>query len=139
MFFVDKFGRKPLLLLGSLGMAACLFGLELSISHHMAPLYYLIILVAYNMFFAFSQGTIIWIFLSELFPFGVRGAGQGYGSAVLWVTNTLLVLLYPLLQRLLPTQGLYLFSAMMILQIVVVVLWYPETKGRALGVSTTES
>jgi SP family arabinose:H+ symporter-like MFS transporter len=139
MVFADRFGRKPILLLGSLGMAVCLLSLGLSISHHTQPMWYLIILVAYNGFFAFSQGAIIWIYLSELFPFGVRGMGQGYGSAVLWLANALLVLLFPLLQRLAPTQGFYFFAAMMILQIVVVAIWYPETKGMALGASADMS
>lgn len=131
---VDRLGRKPLLLGGSLGMAICLFSLGVCIPYHMRPIWYLIILVAYNGFFAFSQGTIIWIYLSELFPFGVRGTGQGYGTTVHWIANALLVLVFPILQRAGPTQGFYLFAAMMVMQIVVILLWYPETKGSALGV-----
>jgi SP family arabinose:H+ symporter-like MFS transporter len=132
---VDRFGRKPLLLVGSLGMAICLFCLGESIPHHIQPIWYLILLVAYNGFFAFSQGTVVWIYLSELFPFGVRGRGQGYGATVHWIANAVLVLVFPLMKRTGPTQGFYLFAVMMILQMVVIVVWYPETKGKALGIS----
>ncbi|MDQ2834919.1 MAG: sugar porter family MFS transporter [Acidobacteriota bacterium] len=132
---VDRFGRKPLLLVGSLGMALCLLSLGVAIPYHANPIWYLIILVAYNGFFAFSQGTIVWIYLSELFPFGVRGAGQGYGAAVHWIANALLVLVFPLLQRSEPMKSFYFFALMMVVQIGVILLWYPETKGIALGAS----
>jgi MFS family permease len=135
MACVDRFGRKPLLLVGAFGMAMCLFGLGLTIPHHAKPIWYLIILVAYNGFFAFSQGTIVWIYLSELFPFGVRGAGQGFGAAVHWIANALLILLFPVLRRAAPAHGFYLFAGMMVLQVGVVLLWYPETKGTPLGAS----
>lgn len=134
MKFVDKFGRKPLLLGGSLGMAISLFSLGLFIPYHTKPIWYLVILVTYNGFFAFSQGTIIWIYLSELFPFGVRGPGQGYGTTVHWVANATLVLVFPVLQRAGPTKGFYIFAAMMVLQIAVILFWYPETSGNDLGV-----
>lgn len=133
MAFVDKLGRKPLLLVGSVGMSLCLFALGITIPHHAKPVWYLIILVAYNGFFAFSQGTVVWVYLSELFPFGVRGAGQGFGATVHWIANALLILLFPLLRRAAPTQGFYFFGVVMILQIAVVLFWYPETRGTSLG------
>ncbi len=139
MACVDRFGRKPPLLIGSFGMAICLISLGLTIPHHMQPICYLILLVAYDGFFAFSQGTIVWIYLSELFPFGVRGAGQGYGTTVHWIANALLVLAFPALQRAAPAHGFYFFAAMMILQIGVILLWYPETKGIALGASSNNN
>ena len=77
----------------------------------------------------------VWIYLSELFPFGVRGRRTG-----LWCDGALrsriaaLVLVFPLMQRTGPTRAFYLFTAVMLVQIVVVLLWYPETKGSALGV-----
>src|ERR1035437_6272093 len=133
MAFVDKLGRKPLLFLGSVGMAVCLFSLGLAIPHHFAPLLYLSILVAYNAFFAFSQGTVVWVYLSELFPPGIRGAGQGYGSSVHWITNAILVSAFPMVQHTSSIRTFYFFALMMVLQIVVVVLWYPETRGTVLG------
>lgn len=131
--FVDKLGRKPLLLLGSVGMAVCLLSFGLVIPHHFAPLLYLAILVAYNAFFAFSQGTVVWVYLSELFPPGMRGAGQGYGASVHWIANAILVSVFPMMQHAWSIRTFYFFALMMVLQIVVVLVWYPETRGTVLG------
>lgn len=133
MACVDRLGRKPLLLIGSVGMSLCLLCLGFAIPRHLAPASYLIILVAYNGFFAFSQGTVIWTYLSELFPFGVRGSGQGYGASVHWIANAVLVGVFPIFQHSSPIASFYFFALMMALQVGVVSLWYPETKGVALG------
>ena len=133
MAFVDKLGRKPLLVWGSAGMAACLLCLGLAIPHHLGPLFYLSILVAYNVFFAFSQGTVVWVYLSELFSPGTRGAGQGYGSSVNWIANAILVSIFPIMQHASSVRAFFFFSLAMVLQIGVVSLWYPETRGTVLG------
>lgn len=133
MAVVDKLGRKLLLFLGSVGMALCLISLGLAIPHHFASVFYLSILVAYNAFFASSQGTVVWVYLSELFPPGIRGAGQGYGSSVLWITNAILISVFPLMQHATSVRIFYFFASMMVLQIGVIFLWYPETRGTALG------
>jgi SP family arabinose:H+ symporter-like MFS transporter len=140
MTFVDKLGRKPLLLFGSAGMAACLLGLGFAIPHHFGPALYLSILVVYNAFFAFSQGTVVWVYLSELFPSGIRGAGQGYGSSVHWIANAVLISVFPTIQYASSVRTFYFFALMMVLQIGVVLLWYPETRGTTIGsVATMES
>ena len=133
MALVDRLGRKPLLYLGSLGMAGCLVTLGLTIPHHFNPVSYLFLLVAYNAFFAFSQGAVVWVYLSELFPSGLRGSGQGYGSTVHWITNAVLISIFPSVQRASSVGIFYVFTLMMVLQIMVIWLWYPETKGTALG------
>ena len=133
MTFVDRLGRKPLLYLGSLGMALCLLTLGFEIPRHAVPVLYLALLVAYNAFFAFSQGTVVWVYLSELFPPGLRGAGQGFGSTVHWIANALLISIFPRVQHASSVWIFYLFAFMMVLQIVFVWLWYPETRGTALG------
>jgi MFS transporter, SP family, arabinose:H+ symporter len=133
MAFVDSFGRKPLLVWGSAGMAVCLLCLGLAIPHHLGPVFYLSILVAYNAFFAFSQGTVIWVYLSELFSPGIRGAGQGFGSSLNWIANAILVSIFPIIERASSVRAFYFFSFTMVLQIGVVLLWYPETRGTALG------
>jgi MFS transporter, SP family, arabinose:H+ symporter len=133
MAAVDKLGRKPLLLTGSAGMGMCLFSLAAAVPHHCVPAFYLSILVAYNVFFAFSQGTVVWVYLSELFPPGVRGAGQGYGSSVHWITNAILVSVFPAMQHFSSVRTFYFFALVMAIQIGVVWLWYPETRGTRLG------
>ncbi len=114
-------------------MAACLLCLAVTIPYRAGPFVYLTMLVAYNAFFAFSQGTVVWVYLSELFPLGVRGAGQGYGTFVHWIVNASLVLAFPMIQHASSVSIFYWFAGMMVLQIVVVGVWYPETRGVALG------
>jgi hypothetical protein len=133
MAFVDRLGRKPLLYVGSVGMAICLVTLGLAIPHRGDPVIYLSILVAYNAFFAFSQGTVVWVYLSELFPRGLRGSGQGFGSTVHWIANAILISVFPSVQHASSVRVFYLFALMMVLQIAVIWVWYPETKGTALG------
>jgi SP family arabinose:H+ symporter-like MFS transporter len=133
MAYVDKVGRKPLLLWGSAGMAVCLLSLGLAIPHHLGPLFYFSILVAYHAFYSFSQGTVVWVYLSELFPPGTRGKGQGYGSSVNWIANAILISIFPVMQHASSGRAFYFFSLTMVLQIGVVLLWYPETRGKALG------
>ena len=133
MAYVDRAGRKPLLYMGSAGMAVCLLGLAVAIPRHFIPLAYLCIIVAYNAFFAFSQGAVVWVYLSELFPAGIRGAGQGYGSFVHWIVNAILVSAFPVMQHASSVRVFYGFALMMGLQVGVIWRWYPETRGAALG------
>ena len=131
MALIDKAGRKTLLITGAAGMSFCLFLLSGSL-HSMTPLNCLLLLIVYNACFAFSQGTVIWVYLSELFPLEVRAKGQSYGSFVHWGANAALISLYPVLQRFGP-QGLFRsFGAVMLLQIAVVIFFYPETAGMRL-------
>lgn len=133
MMIVDKIGRRPLLIAGSAGMALCLFLLVFGLRHHAAAPFYLVILAVYNTFFACSQGAAAWVYLSEIFPFPVRGKGQGFGALVHWIANASLIWLFPVMEHALPQSSFLLFASLMILQIAIVSLWYPETKGTRLG------
>ena len=131
--FVDLWGRKPLLILGSAGMFVCLALLAAAIPRQEQPFFFLLILAAYNLFFAFSQGTVVWVYLSELFPAAVRGTGQGYGTTVHWIVNASLIWLFPICEHAAPSLTFYALALLMLVQIGVVWLWYPETKGTILG------
>ena len=133
MMIVDQLGRRPLLIAGSAGMAFCMLALTVALRHHAQGIFYLVILVSYNAFFAFSQGAVAWVYLSELFPFSVRGNGQSFGALVHWIANAGLIWIFPVLQHAAPQGSFLLFAFMMLLQIAVVLLWYPETKGTNLG------
>ena len=61
------------------------------------------------------------------------GKGQGYGSSANWIANAILISIFPVMQYASSVRVFYFFSLMMVLQIGVVLLWYPETKGKALG------
>ncbi len=130
---IDHFGRKSLLLVGAAGTSACLAGVAWifhSHSHLPALLGLLVIFIA---FFAMSQGAVIWVYIGEVFPNSVRSKGQGIGSASNWITNTVIAFAFPVL-ALKFGQGtpFAFFAAATLLQLVVVALFYPETKGRSL-------
>jgi sugar porter (SP) family MFS transporter len=128
MTVIDKIGRKPLLLIGSVGTALCLFGVSAIFftNQHQAALVWL--LVAYIAFFAISQGAVIWVYIGEVFPNLVRAKGQSLGSSSHWVMNAIISLTFPLLAKSSGAYPFVFFGAMMILQFFVVLFIYPETK-----------
>ena len=132
MSVIDKLGRKSLLLIGSVGTAVCLAGVA-AIFHahsHQADLVWL--LVGFIFFFSISQGAVIWVYISEVFPTRVRSRGQSLGSSSHWVMNALISGVFPLVARHSTAAPFVFFSSMMALQFVVVLLVYPETKGVSL-------
>ena len=128
MTVIDKIGRKPLLLIGSVGTAFCLFGVSAIFfsNQHQAALVWL--LVAYIGFFAISQGAVIWVYIGEVFPNLVRAKGQSLGSSSHWVMNAIISLTFPLFAKSSGAYPFVFFGAMMVLQFFVVLLVYPETK-----------
>ncbi len=133
MSLIDKLGRKTLLLIGAAGTATCLAGVAWifkSESHQFALVW---LLVAYIAFFAVSQGAVIWVYIGEVFPNHVRSKGQGVGNASHWILNTCIALMFPTVAT---TMGrgtpFVFFAAMTVLQFVVVLVAYPETKGETL-------
>jgi SP family arabinose:H+ symporter-like MFS transporter len=89
-------------------------------------------LVGYIAFFAFSQGAVIWVFISEVFPNRVRAKGQSLGSFSHWIMNALISWTFPLMAVSSGGYPFVFFSAMMVLQFFVVLFVYPETKGISL-------
>jgi sugar porter (SP) family MFS transporter len=132
MTVIDNLGRKKLLLVGSVGTAICLAGVSsvfFTDSHHALLVW---LLVAYIAFFAFSQGAVIWVYISEVFPTKVRAKGQSLGSSAHWIMNAAIAYTFPLLAKSSGAYPFVFFSAMMVLQFFVVLFLYPETKGVTL-------
>jgi hypothetical protein len=128
MSVIDKLGRKTLLLIGSVGTALCLAGVARIFLTRQHQEYLLWFLVAYIAFFAISQGAVIWVYISEVFPNRVRAKGQALGSSSHWVMNAIIAYTFPQLAK---SSGAYpfaFFSMMMVLQFFVVLFLYPETK-----------
>jgi MFS transporter, SP family, arabinose:H+ symporter len=128
MAFIDRFGRKPLLLIGGIGMAFCLFGVAGVFYTHQHQSMLLWFLVGFIAFFAMSQGAVIWVYLSEIFPTRVRARGQALGSSAHWIMNAIISGVFPILAK---TSGAYpfaFFGVMMLVQFLVVLAFYPETK-----------
>jgi MFS transporter, SP family, arabinose:H+ symporter len=132
MSVIDKIGRKLLLLIGAIGMAACMAGVAAVFftgSHRERLLW---LLIAYIACFAFSQGAVIWVYLAEVFPNNVRAKGQSLGSFSHWLMNATISLVFPLLAASSSGYPFAFFSAMMVVQFFVVWLVYPETKALTL-------
>jgi SP family arabinose:H+ symporter-like MFS transporter len=128
MSVIDKRGRKKLLLTGAVGTALCLAGVATLFATNQRHE----LLIAYIAFFAFSQGAVIWVYISEVFPNRVRAKGQSLGSSTHWIMNALISGIFPVLAAKSKPIAFVFFAAMMVLQFVVVLLAYPETKGVSL-------
>jgi len=132
MAVIDKAGRKILLLIGAVGTAVCLAGVAAIFANSQHQHYLLWLLVAYIAFFALSQGAVIWVYLSEVFPTLVRAKGQSLGSFTHWIMNAIIAWTFPTIAGISGAIPFVFFAAMMVLQFVVVLTLYPETKGVSL-------
>jgi sugar porter (SP) family MFS transporter len=136
MTVIDKFGRKTLLIIGSfgtllfLGLTAWAFSGSTGMNHFV--IYFLIGFIA---FFAFSQGAVIWVFISEIFPNSVRSQGGSLGSFTHWIMAAIISWSFPVIVESSSKGGFYSFifySCMMLLQLIFVWRVLPETKGKTL-------
>ena len=133
MSLIDKVGRKTLLLVGAAGTACCLAGVAWVFRTQSHPGALLWLLIIYIAFFSVSQGAVIWVYIGEVFPNSVRSKGQGIGSASHWLMNTIIQLEFPVVVTLMSTATPFIFFAgMTVVQFLVVLFVYPETKGQTL-------
>jgi MFS transporter, SP family, arabinose:H+ symporter len=128
MTLIDKLGRKTLLLIGSVGTAACLAGVSAIFFRNRHQDLLLWLLLGYIGFFAISQGAVIWVYLSEVFPTRVRAKGQSLGSSAHWIMNALISGMFPMMATSSGAYPFVFFAIMMVLQFFVVLYLYPETK-----------
>ena len=129
---IDKLGRKTLLLIGAAGCGVCLTGVAILFKLGTHQNLLLPALVGFIIFFAISQGAVIWVYLSEVFPTGVRSKGQSLGSSTHWIMNGLITLLFPVAARYSRSLPFGFFAVMMVVQFMTVLWVYPETKGLSL-------
>lgn len=130
--FIDRFGRRTLMLIGSVGLI-----ITLSL---VARAFFIqdftgvpVFLFVYIAFFAFSQGAVIWVFISEIFPNEVRANGQALGSFTHWFMAALVAFSFPIIAEYLGGGITFsFFAVMMVLQLVFVWRVMPETKGTSL-------
>jgi sugar porter (SP) family MFS transporter len=132
MSVIDRLGRKRLLLIGAVGTATCLAGVSavFATGQHKSMLLWL--LVGFIGFFAFSQGAVIWVYLSEVFPNLVRAKGQSLGSFTHWIMNAMISGVFPVLAKSSGAAPFVFFTVMTVIQFFVVLTLYPETKGITL-------
>jgi len=132
MSLIDRVGRRRLLLIGSVGTAACLAGVAAIFLTHRNENMLIWLLIGYIAFFAFSQGAVIWVYISEVFPNRVRGKGLSLGSFTHWFMNALISWTFPFMAATSGGIPFVFFALMMVLQFFTVLMLYPETKGLSL-------
>ncbi|HZY35538.1 MAG TPA: sugar porter family MFS transporter [Mucilaginibacter sp.] len=131
---IDKIGRKKMMFIGSVGLIFALGLVAYSFfTKSFSGFYVTGYLCAFIGFFAFSQGAVIWVFISEIFPTQVRAKGQTLGSFTHWFMAALITFIFPYFTEKLGGGFTFsFFTVMMVFQLLFVWKIMPETKGKSL-------
>lgn len=132
LWLIDRLGRRTLLYIGSFGYIASLGTTVWAFSSGHTGIIPMTIF-AFIAAHAIGQGAVIWVFISEIFPNRQRASGQTLGSSTHWLFAALITLVFPLMAEALPPQTIFaIFCGMMVLQLVWVKFFVPETRGISL-------
>ena len=132
MAVIDHIGRRRLLLIGTSGLVVCLAGVSAIFYTHQHMNWLVWFLMAYIACFAISQGAVIWVYVSEVFPNRVRSKGQSVGSSSHWITNAIISLVFPIMATSSGAYPFIFFCVMMVLDLFIIAFYYPETTGISL-------
>lgn len=132
IFTVDRFGRKPLLVIGSVGMAVGMFAIGLLAFFNIIGVSTLIFIVIYTASFMMSWGPITWVLISEIFPNTIRGKAVAIAVAAQWISNFIVSATFPALSAFNITFTYCLYGVMSVLSALFVWKMVPETKGKTL-------
>lgn len=132
MALIDKMGRKKLLLIGAVGCGVALAGVALIYALGQATWMLLPMLIIFIAFFAVSQGAVIWVYLSEIFPTNVRSRGQAIGSGTHWAAAAIISYIFPQVFAMNHALPYWIFTVAMAAQFIIVARFFPETKGVVL-------
>ena len=135
---VDRFGRKPLMIIGAVGMAISMFLLGMTFYMGAVGMLTLVCMLLYTASFAMSWGPVCWVLLSEIFPNSVRGA-LSIAVAAQWLSNLVVSWTFPMMNdNVALTESFnhgfayWIYGVMGVLAAIFVWRWVPETKGRTL-------
>ncbi|WP_236711861.1 sugar porter family MFS transporter, partial [Streptomyces azureus] len=140
MIFVDRIGRRPLAIIGSVGMVVGLALEAWAFSHHLvdgklpATQGWIALIAAhiFVLFFALSWGVVVWVFLGEMFPNKIRAAALGVAAAAQWIANWAITASFPSLADWNLSATYVIYTAFAALSIPFVLKFVKETKGKAL-------
>ena len=135
LMLIDRLGRRQLLIIGSLGYIISLSGVSFAFYQQLSSEWIAVFIFAFIAAHAMGQGTVIWVFISEIFPNRIRAEGQSFGAGVHWVFAALITLVGPPIIAMYQTNPWPIFSFfafMMVLQLIFSVFLMPETKGKSL-------
>ena len=133
IFTVEKLGRKPLLIVGSLGMALGAIGVAITFGNPSMQLFCMVSIMVYSASFMFSWGPICWVLIAEVFPNTIRGAAVAIAVAFQWIFNWIVSTSFVPLANSMGywfTDGLY--GVICIIAAIFVWKLVPETKGKTL-------
>ena len=133
-FFIDRVGRRPMLIAGCAAMAIMhgLVAWQVSLGTACTPWLALAGVYGFIAAVAFSASAVIWVFISEIFPPDVRAKGQSFGGTVHWVMCMLVSWLFPVAVARTGTYAFAFFAAMMLIEMVWAIFLMPETKGQKI-------
>jgi MFS transporter, SP family, xylose:H+ symportor len=135
---VDKFGRKPLMIIGSIGMAISMLALGLTFYFNKVGILALVFMLTYTASFAMSWGPVCWVLLAEIFPNSIRGA-LSIAVAAQWMANWVVSLTFPMLndnvwltEKFNHGFAYWIYGIMGLLSAIFMWKMVPETKGKTL-------
>lgn len=133
MYLIDKIGRKTLMIIGSIGYILTLAGVAWAFSTGAEGVLVVTFVSAFVAAHAIGQGAVIWVFISEIFSNAVRDSGMSFGSGTHWVFAAVITMVTPMVLANFSAASIFTFFAiMMIIQLLWVVIYMPETKGVSL-------
>jgi len=135
MLLIDQWGRKRLMYIGSFGYIISLALVSTAFFLDWEGISVALFLFVFVCAHAMGQGTVIWVFISELFPNHLRASGQAFGSTIHWVLAAIIPSFIPILFSTVGPGAVFaFFAAMMVWQLLWVKFKMPETKGESLEV-----
>ncbi|WP_461179176.1 D-xylose transporter XylE [Virgibacillus ainsalahensis] len=129
---VDKWGRKPLLMVGSIGMAVGMFGVAMLAFFNIIGIGTLIFIILYTASFMMSWGPICWVLLSEIFPNKIRGQAMAIAVAAQWAANFFISSTYPSMMEFSGGLTYGFYGLMSVISAIFVWKMVPETNGKSL-------
>ena len=139
IWMVDRLGRKPLMMIGSVGMGLSLLGMGLMAYVQKTDLWVLLFILGYIACFALSVGPVTWVILSEIFPTRIRGRAMAIATVCLWVANYVVSQTFPmmeennwLLAKFHHAFPFWLYGIFCVVLVIFVWRFVPETKGKTL-------
>ncbi len=139
IFTVDKFGRKPLMIIGAVGMAISMLALGSAFYVQSVGVGALVFMLMYTASFAVSWGPVCWVLLSEIFPNKIRSQAMAIAVATQWISNWLVSTTFPmmndssfLIEKFHNGFAFWIYGVMSIIAAVFIWKYVPETKGKTL-------
>jgi SP family xylose:H+ symportor-like MFS transporter len=129
---VDKWGRKPLLITGSIGMAVGMFAISTLSFNQVIGIWTLVFIIIYTASFMMSWGPICWVLIAEIFPNKIRGQAIAIAVAAQWAANYFISSTYPPMMEYSSGLTYGFYGLMAVFSAIFVWIWVPETKGKTL-------